>query len=347
MNENRTLRKDKECYEIPQKGSFVFFGAGVSLGSGSRRSEDARKIKAENGESERTIVYTSMEQSKDAVTASYEKDQELQKLLDSGNYTIKNPYIEVNPFGSSPLTAMVLFQTKEKCAVRVTACGKNKSADISGVISGMKTKHRVPVIGLYAGKKNRVRIQLLNKKGKAIREFSLHIKTETLPKKLNRAVIVKKHAKKSAYGLTVVSGFDTPYPFAFDEKGDIRWYMSGVYDTYGYFPLSNHRFILMDGEVCAQTYVKPMSQSVNEMDYLGRVYQTYMVENGIHHEVIEKTPGGNLLVLTNSNQDHSEDCIQEIDRKTGKVVKTLDMRKIFWKEIYGYGGLGAFKYRFL
>ncbi len=278
------------------------------------------------------IISIPMERSEDAVTTSYYKDQELQELLNSGKYTEKKPYIEVNPFKTSPLTAIILFETKEKYAIRVTVCGKRKSLDISGVLSGMKTKHKVPVLGLYAGKENQVQIELLNKKGNTVKKISLKITTEKLPKELKKAVIIKKHRKKSAYRLIVASGFDTPYPFAFDERGDIRWYMSGDYDSYGYFPLSNHRFILMDGETCAQTYVKPMSQSVNEMDYMGRVYQTYMVKNGVHHEIIEKTPGGNFLVLTNSNKNHSEDCIEEIDRKTGEVIKTLDMRKIFGKK---------------
>jgi hypothetical protein len=36
--------------------------------------------------------------------------------------------------------------------------------------------------------------------------------------------------------------------------------------------------------------------------------------------------------LTNSLKEHCEDCIQEIDRKTGKVVKTLNVKKIFGKK---------------
>ena len=49
----------------------------------------------------------------------------------------------------------------------------------------------------------------------------------------------------------------------------------------------------------------------------------YYVSGGSHHEVIEKEPGGNLLVLTSSIQSHFEDKIQEIDRQTGEVVNEL------------------------
>ncbi len=309
----------------------VAYIEGEPSSNGEKKDNEKKNVSAANTK-ETKLVESSMKQGMDMATASYQKDQKLQKLLKSGTYTEKNPYVEVDPYGTSPLTAMVLFQSKEACAVKVAVRGKKASLDVSGKVTKITKDHRVPVVGLYAGKNNKVQIQLLDKKGNVLRKFFLDIKTKKLPKTLKDAVLVKKHTKASAYGLTVVSGFDTPYPFAFDETGDIRWYMSGVYDTYGYFPLSDGRFLLMDGEICTQTFVKPMSQAVNEMDYMGRVYQTYMVEKGVHHEVIEKTPGGNLLVLTNSLKKHSEDCIQEIDRKTGAVVKTLDMRKLFGKK---------------
>lgn len=316
-------------------------GNNADKGGGEKKTEKSNRGKNNyksslneslKGKQLKSVAGTSMEQTENDVMASYQKDQELEGILNSGKYTEKNPYVEVDPFGVSPLTAMVLFQTKERYAVKVTVRGKRKMLDISGTVRGLTREHRIPVVGMYAGKRNSVKIQLLDKKGKTVKAFTLKIKTKKLPGELEKAVIVRKHTKASAYGLTVVSGFDTPYPFAFDENGEVRWYMSGFYDTYGYFPLSDGRFLLMDGEVCTQTFVKPMSQSVNEMDYMGRVYQTYMVKNGVHHEVIEKTPGGNLLVLTNSLRKHCEDCIQEIDRKTGEVVKTLDMQKIFGKK---------------
>ena len=292
--------------------------------------KEAASEKEENAADD--AVQTSMETRQNRVVTSYQMDQELEAYARSGRFSPKNPYIAVNPYGTSPLPAVVLFTTKEKCAVLVTVCGRKKGCDVSGTVTELTKNHKVPIIGLYAGKRNRVRIQLLNKKGRIFKTFSLKIQTQKLPRELKKAVLVKKHKEPSAYGLTVVSGFDTPHPFAFDENGDIRWYMSGVYDTYGYFPLSNRRFLLMDGEISTQTFIKPMSQAVNEMDYLGRVYQTYMVKQGVHHEVIEKTPGGNFLVLTNSLKNHCEDCVQEIDRKTGQVVKTLDMGKIFGKK---------------
>ncbi len=70
-----------------------------------------------------------------------------------------------------------------------------------------------------------------------------------------------------------------------------------------------------------------------DMDYLGKLYKIYRVPSGVHHEIIEKTPGGNLLVLSNTLKDHVEDLVIEIDRESGKVVKKLDLNKVF-KDVY-------------
>ncbi len=120
-----------------------------------------------------------------------------------------------------------------------------------------------------------------------------------------------------------------PYPAAFDEQGDIRYMMRFRPRGYGFFPVANDRFIVMERQTLLPTQLIPHSTQMYEMDYLGRVYRTYYVPNGIHHDVCEMTPGGNLLVASNSQCGHVEDCIAEVNRETGKIEKVLDMREIF------------------
>ena len=264
----------------------------------------------------------------DKAVQCYQLDQQIQQELINNEHPFDDPLTILNPFGNSPLTAIVLFQTEEECAVRVIVEGNTDKTDVEGYVDATRL-HRIPVIGLYPDKKNEVTIQLLDKDKKVTEEITIKIQTDPLPASMKDVVRVEKTKKPSSYGLIEVSGFGTPYPFAFDTEGCVRWYLSEKYASYGYFPLFNNRFILMDSDVMIQTYEKPHAQQLYEMDYLGRVYQIYEVENGAHHEIIEKTPGGNLLVLTNSINEHVEDMVQEIDRETGEVVKSLDMREIF------------------
>ena len=264
----------------------------------------------------------------DRVIRSYTIDQQLQQELENRDYTLDAPLTVLNPFGNSPLTAVVLFKTEKDYAVRVTVQGNSDETDVVGLVNA-GTLHRIPVIGLYPDKLNDVTIELLDDDKNVVKQSTIQIQTEALPKKLVDIVKVEKSSAPSAYGLIEASGFGTPYPFAFDTEGNVRWYLNETYASYGYFPLSNGHFIVMDKEVMIPTYSKPHAQQLYEMDYIGRVHQIYFVENGAHHEIIEKTPGGNLLVLSNSIDEHVEDTVQEIDRETGEIIKTLDMREIF------------------
>ena len=264
----------------------------------------------------------------DLAMQSYQVDQQIQQELQNNEYLFENPLTILDPFGNSPLTAVILFRTEEACAVRVIVKGNTNKTDVVGYVNATKL-HRIPVIGLYPDRMNEVIIQKLDQDETVTAEKTIMIQTDPLPSSMEDVVRVEKTMKPSAYGLIEVSGFGTPYPFAFDTEGCIRWYLSKKYASYGYFPISNNHFFVMGADAMTQTYEKPHAQQLYEMDYLGRVYQIYMVENGAHHEIIEKIPGGNLLVLTNSIDEHVEDMVQEIDRETGEVVKSLDMREIF------------------
>lgn len=259
---------------------------------------------------------------------SQSKDDEYEKKLRSGDYTWEKPLVVTNPYGNSPLTAYILFHTEDSCKVRVTVKGKTKATNVTGTVKKAKY-HRIPVVGLYPDKENEVIVSCLDGKEKKLRSQTIKIKTGALPDKLKDVIKVEKKTKTSAYGLTIISGFSTKYPFAYDEDGDVRWYMYMTSGSYGVFPLSNKRFMFLSDLSYTPTAEKPHVTQMYEMDYLGRAYQSYYVKNGIHHEVIEKTPGGNLLVLSNSIDGHTEDIVVEIDRKTGNIVKSLDMREIF------------------
>lgn len=259
-----------------------------------------------------------------------EIDDALQAELDSGLYTFEEPLIVVDPYQNSPLTAVVLFQTDVKAGVRVTVSGSTDLDNVTGEVQPA-TSHRVPVIGLYAGRENQVLLQLMDEEGNEIERKVVSIMTDQLPEKLLDAVRVEDSNDTSVYNLTYVSGQASPYAFAYDRSGEIRWYLSMSVGGYGILPLSNHRFIFQPDELLGPTLEKPHTVEFYEMDYLGRIYMMYYVENGYHHEVIEKTPGGNLLVLGNSIDEHVEDRVLELDRETGEVVKTLDMTEIFGK----------------
>ena len=67
-----------------------------------------------------------------------------------------------------------------------------------------------------------------------------------------------------------------------------------------------------------------------EIDLLGKIYVEYSLPGGYHHDY-DELPNGNLLVATNdfNNEDGTvEDTIVELNRETGDIVKTIDLKDI-------------------
>ena len=66
--------------------------------------------------------------------------------LKNTNYTLDNPNIIINPYGNSPLTALVIFQTKDLTTVSITIKGKDEANDITHTYTPSKV-HVLPIYG--------------------------------------------------------------------------------------------------------------------------------------------------------------------------------------------------------
>lgn len=273
-------------------------------------------------------IDTTITKESSMVDTSWQIDQQIEAEVQSGAYTFEEPEVIMDPYQISPLTGVAVFQTDEEYRVRVTVKGKTKEADITGVTVKAKG-HRVPIIGLYPKTENSVKLELLDDNDQTIKEMELKVQTDGLPEEMDDMVSVEKSSGESAYGLTIISGQGVYYPFAYDVNGDIRWYLNHKTSTYGVFQLSNGNYIMQDNYGYVSSVTKSFPAVLYEMDYLGRAVQMYLVPHGTHHEIIEKEPDGNLLILTSTLQDHVDDKIIELDRKSGEIVNSLEMTELF------------------
>lgn len=253
------------------------------------------------------------------------RDRYLQILLESGTYTFWHMFVIRNPYGEAPLAALALFQTSEVCGVRVTVQGDNAySAELPP-----SRLHRVPILGLYAGRENPVEIELIDDKGNVLGKRTIPVQTRRIPSDLNDLFDIKKMAQEPAFKNILISGGLDIRTCAFDKAGEIRYYLRRQVKGYGIFPLAGGRFFFMEKRVSRPTYTNPTAVQGHDMDYLGRVHKTYFSEKGMHHTLEEKTPGGNFLVGSGTMEGHSEDLLEELDRQTGKVVYNLRMDQLF------------------
>lgn len=256
------------------------------------------------------------------------RDHYLQILLESGTYTFDHIFLIRNPYGEAPLAALALFQTSDPCCVRVTIEGRHDTGDDVYVLPPARL-HRVPILGLYAQYRNTVHLELLDDKGNILKEHIFPVVTKKMPSDLADVIHVEKRTEHPAFKKIMLSGGLDIRTVAYDEVGDIRYYLRQQVKGYGIFPLAGGHFLFMEKRVSRPTFSNPTAAQSHDMDYLGRVYKTYFSEAGIHHTVEEKTPGGNLLAGSGTMEGHTEDLVAEIDRETGKVVYSLRMDQIF------------------
>lgn len=235
----------------------------------------------------------------------------------SDDNTFDNPKVVLDPYDISPLTALIMFKTNDSTVVTITVPGKDDKTTISNTFSSTK-EHYIPVYGLYADTNNKI---ILSMNGE---EKVIEIKTNPLPENLTKAeinVAKKGELDNSFYFVTPSS---TGYTAAYDINGDVRWYLSDNF-CWDIKTLKNGHLILSTNRLVNNPYY---TTGLMEMDYLGKIYFEYSLPGGYHHDVFE-LPNSNLLVASNDFESgYVEDYIVEVDRETGKIVKSWDLKDI-------------------
>ena len=259
---------------------------------------------------------------------SQAKDWFLELQLRSDKYTFKNMLAVIDPFDEAPLTALVMFTTVTDYRVRTTVFGDIEETNLVSEFPAEK-RHRIPILGLYAGRETKIQIELLDEQEEVCDTRTFMLQTEELPEDLKDVVKPTKINTRSAFPYILIAGGIDIRPCVFDREGKIRYYLRRKPKGYGIFPLSKGRFLFMEQDISAPSFTNPHSIQMYDMDYLGRVGRTYFVKNGAHHTVEEKTPEGNILTAGNSLEGHSEDLVLEIDRATGAIVHKIKLGDIF------------------
>ena len=253
-----------------------------------------------------------------------ETDQLLLAELDSGAYTPEAPFILANPYGHSPMTALVMFTTAQPAQVSIHIEGDTELADVAYDFEGQSTDHMIPVYGLYAGRINDVTLTLSFADGSRKR-IPLQIETEGLPDDISHEIVRAHALDEGAYqpglNFTYMGYGGEECKAAFDANGDYRWYLdtgSGLLARSGYcanYNGGNSIFFSVGNRAYGAV-------AILEMNYLGKLLNAWLAPYGAHHdiEVTEDT----LLITGSSDPDVKEDFLYEIDRESGAIITALD-----------------------
>ena len=257
------------------------------------------------------------------ISSLTEEQYQKEKNLKTKGFTIENPNVIVDPYGSSPLTALVLFETEEKVSPKVTIVGRDELTTYTHTFSSSK-KHELPIYGLYADQENKVIVEYEEKGKNVVKELS--IRTEKLPDNMILPTSVNKKSEKLTNDLYFYTPSSTGYTVAYDVNGEVRWYLKN-YAIWKIDRLENGHLLVSTERLINSPYYMT---GLYEIDLLGKVYTEFSLEGGYHHDYYEME-NGNLLVASDdfNNEDGTvEDYIVELDRRTGKIVKRFDLKDI-------------------
>lgn len=239
-------------------------------------------------------------------------------LLKEATRPLEEAQVISNPYGTSPLTAVICFKTDEKVGGTVTVNGKKDKDDVKGEIIEA-TEHVVPVYGLYNNDTTVVDIELNDGTKK-----SFEVKTEDVgfTPEITATKIDTKSYDYSKLTFMCSTGSNL---YAIDSEGDIRWYFPET-STIGCKFMENGHIMIPAQYVLAPQYYK---SGIKEIDFLGKTYNEYAIPGGHHHGTF-MMDDGNILVASDANDLTSvEDNVKLIDYKTGEVMWECDLRELF------------------
>ena len=269
------------------------------------------------------------------------KDKNVTQPIVPIDFDIPQDSVKVDPYGYTPLSAMVNFTSEKAGNTVIIVKGKHGAAsDIVHLFNDAGTYHSVPVIGMYANSANTVLFRIVNSNGDTLEKSTVVINTGSLPNNMPTTIATKDFdASAVEPGLTLVSSLSTfgitgepSIPYFLDDWGDVRWVLnyksnselSSLFYDDGIARLRNGNFYFGN----AQT------GKIYEVDLLGKILNSWSMPGYSFHHNVQEKPNGNFVVSvtkqgsTNTNGDETEeDYIIEINRQTGAIDNVWDLQQ--------------------
>ena len=252
---------------------------------------------------------------KDAITQQEKIEADLRAYYKAGIYTFTDPLVIQDPYQTAPLTALLIFDTPENSQISIHVPGKTPTSGVDFTFAGYQRHHEIPVYGLYAGTLNHVTISLKTQNGESA-QTEVDLQTEPLPVYMQVFQVDKANPDKYSPGFNF--SFTAQKP-VFDMDGNVRWYSTRL-SWWAFVRLQNGRFLF------TYSIGDQENNPIMEQDLLGKIYTIYHITDGIHHDIFE-LPAGNLLITSSDlRSDTIEDYIIEVDRSSGHILRSFDLK---------------------
>ena len=242
-------------------------------------------------------------------SAQKDVDDEINSLLNNEDNTFDNPFVLKNPYLISPLTALIIFQTKNNVSYQVYI------NDVLFTKTDSSTKHCIPIYGLVAGKENNVKLVGSDNTSKNI---------PIEKKKYNYNVKIDQSTVNENNDFYFISSPTDIGHIAINSKGEVVWYFNTIGGQDIEF-LSNGHLLITNNVVSTEDSFT----GFYEVDFLGKIYKSYSLKNGYHHEVNELSNGNLIVAGDKLESKFQESYIYIIDKDSGEEISSLDLYDIF------------------
>ncbi len=234
----------------------------------------------------------------------------LNKIAKSKKYTLEEPYVELNPYKISPLSAIIIFNTENSSMVDVYINDE--------FVTKMEEsyEHVIPIYGLYEDFNNIVKLVVNGEE----KEISIKTTKSNIEYPLNVEYAVESLNNKEMY--FTVASYKT-YLTAWDTKGKLRFYLT-VDNRMDVEWLNNGHFLIGTSQ---GQFAENFCAFV-EMDYLGKIYNYYVPEYGYSFEFQELSDGNIMMAGGNNPVYIDEQVIHVIDRESGDTISSLNIADV-------------------
>lgn len=311
----------------------VFFVAGVLLIVGGilvavkmlspRKANDAVAAGYRVAEDSATVIEVAGDSPyNEAYQASVQA--ELDALKQEREYTLSQPLLISNPYGTNTLSVYLYFESERPGFLTYTISGEGTSdftrTAYCGEESGI-TEHEYQLIGLTPGCTNTIALQLTDAQGNVLEQAEVTLNAPALQTAAAKKLEKSEQSDQVALsdGLYFLLGSDnisaTP---AYDNDGFIRSEI--ILDSY-----RTDRIEFRDG----QMFYPVRDDCIAMVNRLGKVEALYeMPGYEMHHDFILDESGNLLVLATKDGEETCEDLILRCSVPDGTVTELIDFKTL-------------------
>lgn len=286
-----------------------------------------------------SIDYIELTDTTDDISKIYTLDyqsginEQIETLKNKNNYTIKEPLLIANPYGTNTTAVYMYFKTDDECnaSYAISADGYD---DFSRTLnnnsnSGYTTEHEYLLVGFVPGTTNSITVTLTDTKGNIIDTLDWSYDAPELlgsEDNIQLEVTTGNSSEPLSDGLYAMLGNRTAedneevdFILLYDNNGTIR----------SEIPITSYRScrVIFDDDMM---YYSISASKIAGMNKTGQVTEIFNTgDYKLHHDYIWGSENDLIVLASKKDAETNEDRIISIDRDTGDVKELIDLKDLF------------------